>query len=78
LTTVAGEVVDTSAKTATDVEMTAAICDEAGVPYQVAIPTMRVPGSAPGQRTLFKIRPIGLGLNEISRYELFVEGRPTS
>jgi len=46
--------------------------------YQVARATVEQLVIAPGQRAPFEIRPIGRGLKEITRYELFAEGRPTS
>jgi len=45
--------------------------------YQVARVTVEQLVIAPGQRAPFEIRPMGRGLKEITKYELFVEGRPT-
>jgi hypothetical protein len=58
----------------TDVEVVAAIYDEGNALIQVARTLVSAPEIAPGERAPFEIRPLGRGLKEIPRYELFVEG----
>ena len=74
--TIGGTVVNVGATLATDVEVTAAIYDEDGSLYQVARATAKLPEIMPGQGAPFEIRPLGRGLKDIPRYELFVVGRP--
>lgn len=74
--TIGGTVVNVGATVATNVEVTAAIFDADGALFQVARTTARAPEIVPGQGAPFEIRPLGRGLKEIPRYELFVVGRP--
>jgi hypothetical protein len=76
LPTIGGTVVNVGAMLATDVEVTAAIFDEEGALYQVARAAAKAPEILPGQGAAFEIKPLGRGLKEIPRYELFVVGRP--
>jgi len=74
--TIGGTVVNVGAALAIGVEVTAAIFDADGALYQVARATALAPEIPPGQGVPFEIRPLGRGLKEIARYELFVVGRP--
>jgi hypothetical protein len=74
--TIAGEVFNIGARPTTEVGITAAIYDGEGKLFQVAQTVVKPPELAPGQSASFEIRPIGRGLKEIPRYELFVEGHP--
>ena len=74
--TIGGTVVNVGAALATGVEVTAAIFDADGALYQVARATALAPEIPPGQGVPFEVRPLGRGLKEIARYELFVAGRP--
>jgi hypothetical protein len=74
--TIVGTVVNAGATPATEVEVTAAIFDADGALYQVARTAAQAPEIPPGQGAPFEIRPLGRGLKEIPRYELFVVGRP--
>jgi hypothetical protein len=76
LPTIAGTVVNVGATRAAEVEVTAAIFDADGGLYQVARAAAQAPELLPGQGVPFEIRPLGRGLKEIPRYELFVVGRP--
>jgi hypothetical protein len=60
------------------VKVTAAIYDETNALVQVARVLVQAPPIAPGGRAPFDVRLLGRGLREIPRYELFVEGRPTT
>jgi len=71
-----GEVVNVGDKPATEVEVTAAIFDGEGALFQVARTVVKVPEIAPGQGAPFEITPIGRGLTDIPRYELYVQARP--
>lgn len=74
--TIVGEVVNIGHQPATEIVVTAAIFDGDGALYQVASTVAKAPELAMGGRASFEIRPIGRGLKDIARYELFVEGRP--
>jgi hypothetical protein len=74
--TIVGEVVNIGNQPATEIIVTAAIFDGDGALYQVASTVVKAPELPVGERASFEIRPIGRGLKEIPRYELFVEGRP--
>jgi hypothetical protein len=74
--TIRGTVVNVGATLATAVEVTAAIFDADGALYQVVRATAPAPEILPGQGAPFEIKPLGRGLKEIPRYELFVAGRP--
>jgi hypothetical protein len=74
--TLAGAVVNTGPQAAQDVRVTAAIFDDQGALFQVVSTTLDPPELPPGQSAPFQLQPVGRGLTEIARYELFVEGRP--
>jgi hypothetical protein len=73
---ITGEVINVGDKPVTEVEVTAAIYDQDHALIQVARALVKAHEIAPGERAPFEIRPLGRGLKEIPRYELFVEGRP--
>lgn len=73
---IVGEVFNVGGKPATDVEVIAAIFDDEGALFQVARAVVKASEIAPGGGSPFEIRPIGRGLSEIPRYELYVQGRP--
>ena len=73
---IAGEVTNVGDRAVTEVEVTAAIYDGDGALYQVARTMVQSSTISPGQSAPFEIRPLGRGLREIPRYDLFVEGRP--
>jgi hypothetical protein len=74
--TIVGQVVNTGEKAASDVHVTAAIFDDEGKLFQVVTATVAAPTLAPGESAPFRLQPVGRGLTEIPRYELFVEGQP--
>jgi hypothetical protein len=74
--TIDGEIVNTSDRPLTEVEVRAAIYDETNALIQVARVLVNTKELAPGERAPFVIRPLGRGLKEIRKYELFAEGRP--
>jgi hypothetical protein len=74
--TIVGEVVNIGNQPATEIVVTAAIFDGDGALYQVASTVVNAAELPVGERAAFEIRPIGRGLHDITRYELFVEGRP--
>jgi hypothetical protein len=73
---IAGEVVNTGQRAASDIRVTAAIFDGDGALFQVVSTLLDGPELPPGQGAPFRLQPVGRGLTEIPRYELFVEGRP--
>jgi hypothetical protein len=73
--TIAGEVVNVGTKPAGDVRVTAAVYDGDGKVFQVATVLVTRSELVPDEAAPFEIRPVGRGLREIPRYELFVEGR---
>ena len=75
---IVGEVVNIGNQPATEIVVTAAIFDDDGGLYQVASAVVKAPELPMGERASFEIRPIGRGLKDIPRYELFAEGRPKS
>ncbi len=74
--TIVGELTNVGARPATDIRVVAAIYDEEGSLFQVVRGQVHQMEIADGERTTFEIRPLGRGLKEIPRYELFAEGRP--
>jgi hypothetical protein len=73
--TIVGEVTNIGSRPATDIRVVAAIYAEDGSLFQVVRGRVDRPEIADGERAGFEIRPLGRGLREIPRYELFVEGR---
>jgi hypothetical protein len=74
--TIVGSVVNVGPRPATDIRVVAALYDEAGALFQVVRGRVDRPEIADGERAAFEVRPLGRGIKEMPRYELFVEGRP--
>jgi len=74
--TISGQVFNIGDKAATFVKITAAIYDKDGTLYQVEETIAKLQEIAPGQSAPFEITPTVRVIKEISKYDLFVEGRP--